>query len=141
MPNPFRFPPDYGAFPTAFPGTKTLDGRVYRFRWLPNVRANGGCGAYYVDLLNVRAEPVVRGVKIVLTDDLFAQFRSTVLDIPPGRIVVRRTDGRREDPAIYDLRTPEDPVRLETLGSPNVVVEYVSLAEIAAAAGTELQTA
>lgn len=141
MPNPFRFPPDYGIFPTAFPGTKTLDGRVYRFRWLPNVRANAGRGAYYVDLLNVRAEPVVRYVKVVLTDDLFAQFRSTVTDIPPGRIVVRRTDGLREDPAIYDVSVPSDPVRLETLGSPNVVVEYVSLAEIAAAAGTELQSA
>jgi hypothetical protein len=32
-------------------------------------------------------------------------------------------------------------VRLATLGSPNVVVEYVTLAEIAAASGTTLASA
>ena len=141
MPIPFRFPPDYGAFPTAFTGTKTLDGRVYRFRWLPNVRANGGTGAYYIDLYSVLAQPVVLGLKVTLTDDLWGSYRSTIENVPPGRVVVRRTDGLDSDPAIYDLTSPSDPVRLATLGSPNVVVEYVTLAEIAAASGTTLASA
>lgn len=141
MPIPFRFPPEFGAYPTAFTGTKTLDGRVYRFRWLPNVRANNGVGAYYVDLFSVLAQPVVLGLKVTLTDDLWGPYRSTIENVPPGRVVVRRTDGRTDDPAIFDLTNPSDPVRLQTLGSQNVVVEYVTLAEIAAANGTTLAAA
>ncbi len=141
MPDPFRFPPDYARFPVAFTGTKILDGRVYRFRVLPNARANQGRGAYYVDLFNVLAQPVIYGVKLVLTTDLYASIRSTVTDIPPGRIVIRRTDGLTSDPAIFDLADVTEPVRLQTFGSPNVVMEYVTLAEIEAAQGTQLQTA
>lgn len=141
MPIPFRFPPDYAASPTAFTGTKTLDGRVYRFRWLPNVRANGGVGAYYVDLYSVLAQPVVLALKVTLTDDLWGPYRSTIENVPPGRVVVRRMDGRTDDPAIFDLTNPSDTVRLQTLGSQNVVVEYVTLAEIAAANGTTLASA
>ena len=141
MPIAFRFPPDFAASPTAFTGTKTLDGRVYRFRWLPNVRSNGGVGAYYVDLYSVLAQPVVLALKVTLTDDLWGPYRSTIENVPPGRVVVRRTDGRTDDPALYDLTNPADPVRLQTLGSQNVVVEYVTLAEVAAANGTTLATA
>jgi len=141
MPIAFRFPPDFAASPTAFTGTKTLDGRVYRFRWLPNVRSNGGVGAFYVDLYSVLAQPVVLALKVTLTDDLWGPYRSTIENVPPGRVVVRRTDGRTDDPALYDLTNPADPVRLQTLGSQNVVVEYVTLAEIAAANGTTLATA
>jgi hypothetical protein len=141
MPIAFRFPPDFAASPTAFTGTKTLDGRVYRFRWLPNVRSNGGVGAFYVDLYSVLAQPVVLALKVTLTDDLWGPYRSTIENVPPGRVVVRRTDGRTDDPALYDLTNPADPVRLQTLGSQNVVVEYVTLAEIAAANGTTLAIA
>lgn len=134
MPTPFRFPAQYDQFPTAVTGTKTLDGRVYRFRILPNVRADSGRGAYALDLFNVLGAPVIFGVKLVLSDDLLAAFRSTVEDVPPGRLVVRRTDGRDEDPAIYDRSVPDQPRRLQTFGSPTVVFEYVSLAEIEAGA-------
>jgi hypothetical protein len=137
MPDPFRFPADFAARPSGISGTKVLDGRVYGFRFLPNARINGGRGGYFVDLFNALARPVVYGVRVILTDDLFAQFRSTV-DVPPGRIVVRRTDGIADDPAVFDLTVPDQPRRLQTLGSPAVVVEYVTLAEIAAANGTPL---
>lgn len=135
MPDPFRFPDDFAARPSGISGTKVLDGRVYGFRFLPNARINGGRGGYFVDLFNALAQPVVYGVRVVLTEDLFAPFRSTVVDVPPGRIVVRRTDGVADDPAIFDLTVPDEPRRLQTLGGPALVVEYVSLAEIAAAAG------
>jgi hypothetical protein len=141
MPNPFRFPPEYATFPVAFTGTKLLDGRIYRFRVLPNARANQGRGAFYVDLFNVLAQPVIYGVKLVLTDDLYASIRATVTDVPPGRIVIRRTDGLASDPAIFDLTVPTSPTRLQTFGSENVVMEYVSLAEIEAAQGVQLQAA
>jgi hypothetical protein len=141
MSDPFRFPPDYAAFPVAFTGTKILDGRVYRFRFLPNARADQGRGAYSVDLFNVLAVPVIYGVKLVLTSDLYGEIRATVADIPPGRIVIRRTDGLTSDPAIFDLTVVSAPTRLQTFGSPNVVMEYVSLAEIEAAQGVQLQAA
>lgn len=138
MPTPFRFPPQYDEFPVPFTGTKTLDGRVYRFRWWPNVRANDGRGAFFVDLYNVLAQPIVLGWKVVITDDMFAAFRGTVEDIPPGKIIVRRTDGIDDDPAIYDTSVHGYRARLQTLGSPNVVVEYKTLAEVEAEAGADL---
>ena len=134
MPSPFRFPTDFATSPTALSGTKTLDGRVYGFRFLPNTRADDGRGGWYVDLFTVLAAPVVLGIKLIQTDDLFAAFRTTDIDVPPGRVVVRRTDGLDQDPSIFDLTVPSSPVRLQSLGSPNVVVEYVSLSEIAALA-------
>lgn len=138
MPSPFRFPAYFGERPSVITGTKVLDGLVYGFRFLPNVRVNDGRGAFYVDLFNARAQAVLRGIKVVLTDDLFGRYRTAVADVPPGRVVVRRTDGLDTDPAIFDLSVPGESVRLQSLGSPAVVVEYVSLAEIAAAQGVQL---
>jgi hypothetical protein len=134
MPIPFRFPADFSTGPTVIGGTKTLDGRIYRFRFMPNVRADDGRGAWMLDLRNVKTEPIVLQWKVVLTQDLFAPFRGTVEESPPGHIVVRRTDGLQDDPAIYDLSVPEEPVLLASIGSANVVIEYVTLAEINAAA-------
>lgn len=131
MPNPFRL--DFAGSPTVVTGTKTLDGRVYRFKFWPNTRADDGRGAYYVDLYNVLGAAVVLGVKMIVTDDLFAPFRETVVDVPPGRVVIRRTDGLTDDPAIYDLAVPSEPKLLLSLGSANVVLEYLTVAEVAAA--------
>jgi hypothetical protein len=134
MPIPFRFPENYSARPFAVSGTKLLDGLFYGFQFLPNVRVDAGRGGYFVDLFDARNRPVIYGVKLALSDDLFGRFRATVLNVPPGRVVVRRTDGIDSDPAIFDVSVPDQPRRLQTLGSPAVVVEYVTLAEIAAGA-------
>lgn len=134
MPDPFRFPEDYGANPTALVGQKTLDGAVYFFRWMPNTRAAAGRGAYYVDLFNARGQALVRGIKVILTSDLWGAVKNSVAGVPPGRLVVRRTDGGVDDPAIYDLTDPANPVQLESVGSANVVIEYVSITEDAATA-------
>ena len=138
MPIALTLPTGYAARPYPYRRTYVLDGRVYGFRFLPNVRIGQGRGGYFVDLFNALNAPVIYGVKLALSDDLFGAFRSTVEDVPPGRIVVRRTDGIDEDPAIYDLTVPDQPRRLQTLGAPAVVVEYVTRAEIAAAAGVPL---
>jgi len=132
MPIPFTFSADFATAPSAVNGTKTLDGRIYRFRFWPSRRANDGKGAWYVDTLNVLGQPVVLAVKLTLTDDLFASYRTTDADIPPGRVVVRRTDTVDADP-----RPPnksDNGAMVATLGSPLLVVEYVTLTEDTAAA-------
>ena len=98
MPDPFQFPVDFGDAPTAISGTKDMDGRVYFVRFTPNTRANDGKGCYYFDLASVLGVPAVLYTKVVLTQDLLADFRTIVEEIPPGRITVRRTDGLDEDP-------------------------------------------
>lgn len=128
---PFRFPADFADSPTASIGTKVLDGRVYRFRFWPNRRSNDGKGAWYVDLYSVRGEPVVLGLKLIVSTDLYADFRTTPAEIPPGRVVVRRTDAIDDDPR--PTRKGELGSRVATLGSPLLVVEYVTTAEDAVA--------
>lgn len=129
MPDPFTFPDDFALAPTAINGTKTLDGRIYRFRFLPSRRANDGRGAWYVDLFNVLGQPSVLLVKVVLTDDLFGSYRTTDADVPPGRVVVRRTDNVDEDPRPPNRAEVESKTLVATLGSPLLVVEYVPVAE------------
>lgn len=127
MAEPFNFPPNFALNPTAAIGTATLDGVIYRLRFWPNVRANDGAGAWYVDLFSVTGVASVRALKLILTDDLFSSYRIAAPILPPGRIVVRRTDGVNEDPR--PTRKGEIGTQVATLGSPLLVVEYVSVAE------------
>jgi hypothetical protein len=127
MPTPLRFPADFAQSPTAIIGTVVWDGVVYRLRFWPSVRANDGGGAWYVDLFSVVGVPSVRAVKLILADDLFASYRTTTAVVPPGRLVVRRTDGGVDDPR--PTRKDEIGTKVATLGSPLLVVEYVSTAE------------
>lgn len=138
MPIAFRFPDDFADSPTAVIGTATLDGQVYRFRFWPNRRSNDGAGAWYVDLYSVLGIPAVIGLKLIVSDDLYGDLRTTTAEIPPGRVVVRRTDTVDEDPR--PTRKGELGSRVATLGSPLLVVEYVSTSEdanaTASASGT-----
>jgi len=120
---PFNFPDELAQAPTVIPGTKYLNGRLYRFRFWPSARANDGKGAWYVDLWTATAEPVIAPVKLILTTDLLGHLRTTAIDIPPGEIVVRRTDGVDADPRPW-LKSDGDN-QVASLGSPLLVVEYV----------------
>lgn len=131
MPTPFNFPGDFANSPTAINGGANLDGRPYRFRFWPNSRSGDGQGAWLVDLYTATGVPSLVGLKLVLTDDLYADFRTAVPEVPPGRIVVRRTDSVDAEPrpprkvdGVQEIGT-----RIATLGSPLLVVEYVSTAE------------
>ncbi len=73
--------------------------------------------------------PAILYLKVILSQDLLADFRTIVDEIPPGRIVVRRTDGLDEDPTIFDLTDPHNPIQLPGLGAPEIVIEYVPVAE------------
>jgi hypothetical protein len=127
MPTPFQFPADFAKNPTAVLGTAVQDGVVYRYRFWASARANDGAGAWYVDLFTVTGVASLRAVKLILSDDLFATYRTTTAVIPPGRVVVRRTDLVSEDPR--PPRRGEIGTKIATLGSPLLVVEYVSVAE------------
>jgi hypothetical protein len=127
MPTPLQFPADFAQSPTAALGTAVLDGVIYRLRFWPNVRANDGQGAWYVDLYSVVGVPSVLAVKLILSTDLFGSYRTTTALIPPGRLVVRRTDTVNADPR--PTRRDEIGAKVATLGSPLLVVEYVSVAE------------
>ena len=131
MPTPFNFPGDFAQYPTAITGPVNLDGRPYLLRFWPNARAADGQGAWMLDLYTATGVPSLLAVKLVLTSDLYADYRTAVLEIPPGRVVVRRTDGSEDDPrpprkvnGVQEIGT-----RIATLGSPLLVVEYVSTAE------------
>lgn len=132
MPIPFRFPADFAQSPTALFGTATLDGIIFRFRFWPNARSNDGVGAWYTDLFSVTGVPSVRAVKMILTNDLFGSFRTTTAAVPAGRVVIRRTDKVDADPR--PTRKGEIGTNVATLGSPLLVVEYVSVAEDAVTA-------
>jgi hypothetical protein len=127
MPTPFQFPADFAQSPTADPGTAVQDGVIYRYRFWPSARANDGAGAWYVDLFDVFGVPSLRAIKLILTDDLFGDFRTTGAVLPPGRVVIRRTDGVDADPR--PTRKGEIGTSVATLGSPLLVVEYVSISE------------
>lgn len=127
MPEPLRFPADFAQSPTAILGTAVLDGVIYRLRFWPNARANDGAGAWYVDLFSVTGTPSVRAVKLILSTDLLGSYRTTTAVVPPGRLVVRRTDSVDEDPR--PTRRGEIGTKVATLGSPLLVVEYVGIAE------------
>lgn len=127
MPTPFLFPADFADSPTAISTPFTIGGVTYVFRFWPNTRANDGKGAWYVDLFNVLGTPTLLDIKLVLSTDLFGFFRTSVAQIPPGRIVVRRTDSVRDEPR--PTRKGEIGSRVATLGSPLLVVEYVSVTE------------
>lgn len=131
MPTPLQLPDDFAQFPGVLLTSWRLGGQIYRFRFWPSARADDGRGAWYVDLFNVLGAPSVLAVKLIVSDDLFGDFRVAVPDVPPGRIVVRRTDGVDEDPR--PTRAGEIGTRVATLGSPLLVVEYVSPGEDAAA--------
>lgn len=135
MPDPFRFPDDFARRPTAMRGTKTLDGRVYNFYWRPSARANDGKGAWYVEIANVLGvTSVVK--KLTLSTDLVGAYRDTDTTggIPPGRLVVRRTDGLSGDPRPPNRVEAGAGTLVATIGSPLLVIEYVTVAEDAAAA-------
>lgn len=127
MADAFNFPGDLADYPDIVPGTATLDGRVYVFRFWPQTRADDGRGAWCVDLLTATLVPVLLAVKVVISDDLFGDYRTIVDEVPPGRVVVRRTDARDEEPR--PTRKGEIGARVATLGSPLLVVEYVPAAE------------
>lgn len=127
MPTPFNFPADFANNPTAALGTAVLDGVIWRFRFWASARANDGAGAWYVDLSTVVGVPSLRAVKLILTDDLFGSYRTTDAAVPPGRIVVRRTDLVNEEPR--PPRRGEIGTKVATLGSPLLVVEYFNIAE------------
>jgi hypothetical protein len=124
---PLRFPADFAQHPTAALGTAALDGVIYRLRFWPSVRANDGGGAWYVDLSSVTGVPSVRAVKLILSSDLFGSYRTTTAVVPPGRLVVRRTDGVDDEPR--PTRRGEIGTQVATLGSPRLVVEYVDAAD------------
>lgn len=127
MPTPLQLPADFAQYPGVLVTTWTLSGQIYRFRFWPNSRSNDGKAAWYVDLYSVLGAPSVLATKLVLSDDLFGSFRTAVPQVPPGRVVVRRTDGVDADP-----RPPlrgEIGTRVATLGSPLLVVEYISPTE------------
>jgi hypothetical protein len=123
MAQPFQFPQNFALYPTAIVGVSTLDGRPYRFRFWPNSRANDNKCAWYVDLYTVLAMPSVLAVKLILSDDLFGDYRTAVPEVPPGRIVVRRTDEVDDEPR--PPKKGEVGTRVATLGSPLLVVEYI----------------
>jgi hypothetical protein len=127
MPQPFRFPANFADAPTAITGTALLDGRRYALRFFPNPRANDGKGAWYLDFYSVLGVPAVVARKLTLSDDLFGSYRTTVANIPPGRIVVRRTDEVAEDPR--PTLKGEVGSQVATLGSPLLVVEYIPIDE------------
>ena len=127
MPISFQFPGDFANYPTAITGTATLDGQVYRIRFWPSTRANDGKGAWYMDLFSVTGTPSAFPVKLILSTDLLAAYRTTDAQVPPGRIVVRRTDTVSDEPR--PTRKGERGVDVATLGSPRLVVEYVPVAE------------
>jgi len=124
---PLRFPADFALNPTAALGTAVLDGVIYRLRFWPSVRANDGSGAWYADLSSVTGVPSVRAVKLILSTDLFGSYRTTTAVVPPGRLVVRRTDGVDDDPR--PTQRGEIGTQVATLGSPLLVVEYVDAAD------------
>lgn len=127
MPTPLQLPGDFAQFPGVLITTWTLSGVVYRFRFWPNSRSNDGKGAWYVDLFTVLGTPSLLATKLVLSTDLFGDYRTAVPQVPPGRVVVRRTDGVDDEP-----RPPqrgETGTLVATLGSPLLVVEYVSPTE------------
>ena len=131
MPVPFRFPGDFANFPSAITGVAVLDGVPYRLRYWPRSRANDNKGAWYVDLYTITTIPSVLAVKLIISDDLFGPYRASSTTIPPGRVVVRRTDGVDDEP-----RPPqrgEIGTRIATLGSPLLVVEYIPVNEDALA--------
>ena len=132
MATPFPFTTDIANSPSAFALPASLDGRPYLFRYWPNSRSNDGKGAWFVDLFTATGVPTLLGVKLILTDDLYADFRTAVADIPAGAIVVRRTDGVDDEPrpprkidGVLEIGT-----RVATLGSPLLVVEYVPANEL-----------
>ena len=133
MPTPLQTPTDLADFPGVFLTTWSLTGRTYRFRFWPNTRSNDGGGAWYVDLAGSDGVASVVSVKLTITTDLFAAFRISVPEVPPGRIVVRRTDGVADEPR--PTRKGEVGSRVATLGSPLLVVEYVSPTEDRTATG------
>lgn len=131
MPNPFRFPSDFAQYPRVFTDVVVMDGVPYRLRFWPSQRANDGKAAWYVDLYSVLALPSVLAVKLIISDDLFGPYRASTSGVPPGRVVVRRTDGVDDEPR--PPRPGELGSRVATLGSALLVVEYVPLTEAFAA--------
>lgn len=132
MPIPFRFPGDFANFPSAVIGPSVMNGVPYRVRFWPSQRANDDKGAWYLDLYSITGIPSVLAVKLILSTDLLGPYRTSANEVPPGRVVVRRTDGVDDEPR--PPRRGELGTRIATLGSPLLVVEYVSTTEDVASA-------
>lgn len=91
-----------GTTPTAFRFGVALGGQQYRFRFVWDNRANGGAGAWRVDLRAKDGTALILGRKLVLTDDLYRLFHYKA-GMPPGRLRVYRPDNGTTDPGAYDL--------------------------------------
>jgi hypothetical protein len=92
-----------------------IEGVTYAFAWLWNERES----TWYVSIADSEGDPIVSGVRVVLNADLIG--RTTDSRLPDGKILVKDITGATDEPD------------RDTLGQ-NVLVVYVSTAEIEAAA-------
>lgn len=79
-----------------------LDGVTFlvRFRW--NWRADGGLGAWFMDLSDADGVLLVGGRKCIVDEFLLAQFR-TRIEMPTGQMMPFDTTRRHIDPSAQDF--------------------------------------
>lgn len=79
-----------------------LDGVAYLFRFRWNWRADGGVGAWFMDVSDADGALLVAGRKCVVDEPLLHQFR-TREDVPQGELMPFDTTRRQIDPAAVDF--------------------------------------
>lgn len=74
-----------------------LEGTFYRFE----IHFNQRDDRWSMDLLDDEDTPIVRGLRLVLTDDAFEPYRH--LAVPPGNVIVQDASGADNEAGALDL--------------------------------------
>jgi hypothetical protein len=87
----------------------TLEGVIYLVRlvWNNRVRSgssSGGIGAWFLDLRTSDGTAILVGLRLVLTEDLWAEFKH-LDNVPQGKLSLTRPDGTGTPPGLNDLGT------------------------------------